>query len=75
MLDRFNRNIEEGMDIKKSVLAAGNSRFRPIILTTITTFVGLFPLILETSFQSQFLIPMAISVAFGVLFGTILLLF
>lgn len=75
MLDRFNRNLEEGMDIKKAVLAAGNSRFRPIILTTITTFVGLFPLILETSFQSQFLIPMAISVAFGVLFGTILLLF
>ena len=75
MLDQFNRNLEEGMDIKKAVLAAGNSRFRPIILTTITTFVGLFPLILETSFQSQFLIPMAISVAFGVLFGTILLLF
>ena len=75
MLDRFNRNLDEGMNITEAVLAAGNSRFRPIILTTITTFVGLFPLILETSFQSQFLIPMAISVAFGVLFGTILLLF
>ena len=75
MLDRFNRNLDEGMNISEAVLAAGNSRFRPIILTTITTFVGLFPLILETSFQSQFLIPMAISVAFGVLFGTILLLF
>ena len=51
------------MDIKKSCFKLGNSRFRPIILTTITTFVGLFPLILETSFQSQFLIPMAISVS------------
>ena len=56
MLDRFNRNLDEGMNITKQFLA-GNSRFRPIILTTITTFVGLFPLILETSFQSQFLIP------------------
>jgi len=75
MLDKFNRNLESGMDIKTAVISAGTSRFRAIILTTITTFVGLFPLILEKSFQSQFLIPMAISVAFGVLFGTIILLF
>jgi len=74
MLDKYNRNLEEGMNIKKAVISAGTSRFRAIILTTITTFVGLFPLILETSFQSQFLVPMAISVAFGVLFGTIILL-
>tara|TARA_B100000902_G_scaffold398473_1_gene465362 strand:+ start:4918 stop:8100 length:3183 start_codon:yes stop_codon:yes gene_type:complete len=74
MLDRFNKNIKEGIEIKESVILAGTSRFRAIILTTITTFVGLFPLILEKSFQSQFLIPMAISVAFGVLFGTIILL-
>ena len=74
MLDRYNRNLEEGMNMKEAAIAAGKSRFRAIILTTITTFVGLFPLILETSFQAQFLIPMAISVAFGVLFGTIMLL-
>ena len=74
MLDRYNRNLEEGMNMKEAVISAGTSRFRAIILTTITTFVGLFPLILETSFQAQFLVPMAISVAFGVLFGTILLL-
>ena len=74
MLDRYNRNIVEGMSMNDAVISAGTSRFRAIILTTITTFVGLFPLILEKSFQAQFLIPMAISVAFGVLFGTIILL-
>ena len=75
MLDKYNRNLEEGMDMEQAVIGAGTSRFRAIILTTITTFVGLAPLILEESFQAQFLIPMAISVAFGVLFGTIILLF
>lgn len=74
MLDKYNRNLKKGMDINTAAIQAGRSRFRAIILTTITTFVGLFPLILEKSFQSQFLIPMAISVAFGVLFGTIILL-
>ena len=74
MLDKYNRNIAEGMSMNDAVISAGTSRFRAIILTTITTFVGLFPLILEKSFQAQFLIPMAISVAFGVLFGTIILL-
>ena len=74
MLDQFNKNLAMGMPIKQAVLKAGVSRFRAIILTTITTVAGLYPLILETSFQAQFLIPMAISVAYGVLFGTIILL-
>jgi multidrug efflux pump subunit AcrB len=74
MLDRYNRNLAEGMDMTDAVIRAGKSRFRAIILTTITTFVGLAPLILEKSFQAQFLVPMAISVAFGVLFSTIILL-
>ena len=74
MLDKYNRNLKKGMAMDNAAISAGKSRFRPIILTTITTFVGLFPLILERSFQAQFLIPMAISVAFGVLFGTIILL-
>ena len=74
MLDQFNKNLATGMPIKEAVLKAGVSRFRAIILTTITTVAGLYPLILETSFQAQFLIPMAISVAYGVLFGTIILL-
>ncbi len=74
MLDRYNRNLEEGMNMTDAVIGAGKSRFRAIILTTITTFVGLAPLIFEKSFQAQFLVPMAISVAFGVLFSTIILL-
>ena len=74
MLDKYNRNLKKGMTMDNAAISAGTSRFRPIILTTITTFAGLFPLILERSFQAQFLIPMAISVAFGVLFGTIILL-
>ena len=74
MLDNYNRNLKQGMTLKEAVINAGKNRFRPIILTTITTFVGLSPLILEKSFQAQFLIPMAISVAFGVLFSTIILL-
>ena len=75
MLDQFNRYLEKGNNITDSVIMAGKSRFRAIILTTITTVAGLYPLILEKSFQAQFLIPMAISVAFGVLFGTIIILF
>ncbi len=74
MLDRYNRNLGDGMNMTEAVIQAGRSRFRAIILTTITTFVGLAPLILEKSFQAQFLVPMAISVAFGVLFSTIILL-
>ena len=74
MLDNYNRNLKKGMTMKEAVIIAGKNRFRPIILTTITTFVGLAPLILEKSFQAQFLVPMAISVAFGVLFSTIMLL-
>jgi multidrug efflux pump subunit AcrB len=76
MLDQYNRNLQKGMNPEDAGIAAGKSRFRPIILTSLTTVAGLFPLIyLETSFQAQFLIPMAISVAYGVLFGTLILLF
>jgi multidrug efflux pump subunit AcrB len=76
MLDQYNRNLKTGMNPEDAGVAAGKSRFRAIILTSLTTVVGLFPLIyLETSFQAQFLIPMAISVAYGVLFGTLILLF
>ena len=51
-------------------MAAGQRRFRPILLTSLTTFFGLMPMILETSVQAQFLIPMAISLAFGIMFAT-----
>ncbi|MBG15284.1 MAG: acriflavin resistance protein [Crocinitomicaceae bacterium] len=75
MLDQFNRYLKSGHSINEAEILAGKSRYRAIILTTITTVAGLYPLILEKSFQAQFLIPMAISVAFGVLFGTIIILF
>jgi len=74
LLDQFNRQLSKGNTMKQSVILAGNARFRAIILTTITTVAGLYPLIMEESFQAQFLIPMAISVAYGVLFGTLILL-
>jgi multidrug efflux pump subunit AcrB len=75
LLDTYNRNIKEGMAVKTATIEAGKARFRPIILTSITTVVGLYPLILEPSFQAQFLKPMAISIAYGVLFGTFFILF
>ena len=68
----INRMREEGMRLGEAVLKAGVARFRPILLTSLTTFVGLMPLILEKSVQAQFLIPMAISLAFGVMFATVI---
>jgi multidrug efflux pump subunit AcrB len=73
-LDTFNRNLLKGDHIDEAMFNAGIQRFRPIILTSVTTVAGLYPLILETSFQAQFLIPMGISVAYGVLFGTFFIL-
>lgn len=69
-LAKYNSLLLEGFKTKEAVYKAGTARFRAILLTTITTVAGLYPLILEKSFQAQFLIPMAISLAFGVLFGT-----
>ncbi|YCM45152.1 efflux RND transporter permease subunit [Verrucomicrobiaceae bacterium 227] len=60
----------EGLTLQEAVLEAGPQRFRAILLTTLTTFLGLVPLLMETSTQAQFLKPMAISVGFGVLFAT-----
>ena len=74
-LDRYNDLLLEGMDVKSAALEAASSRFRPIILTSLTTVAGLLPIIAETSMQAQFLIPMAVSIAFGVLFGTVFILF
>lgn len=69
-LSKYNSNLLEGMKVEDAVYDAGVSRFRAILLTTLTTTLGLYPLILEKSFQAQFLIPMAISLAYGVLVGT-----
>lgn len=69
-LAKYNSLLLEGWAVKEAVFKAGIARFRAIMLTTITTVLGLYPLILEKSFQAQFLIPMGISLAYGVLFGT-----
>lgn len=70
MVSALNENLKEGMKFQTALLEAASSRFRPIILTSVTTIAGLAPLILEKSFQAQFLIPMAISVAYGLAIAT-----
>jgi len=73
-VDQYNRFLRQGQKVHDAVFNAGLARLRPILLTTLTTALGLAPLILEKSRQAQFLIPMAVSVAYGLLFGTIILL-
>jgi len=70
MLTRFNDIRSDGQSLQESLIMAGASRFRAIILTTVTTVCGLMPLLLETSEQAQYLIPAAISLAWGELFAT-----
>src|SRR5690554_8226789 len=74
-MDCINEQRKRGVLIFIAVCEAGKKRLRPILLTSITTFVGLTPLILETSIQAKFLIPMAVSLAFGVAFATLISLF
>jgi multidrug efflux pump subunit AcrB len=71
---KFNGFLKEGMSYNEAILEAGTSRFRAIFLTSITTIAGLSPLIFETSRQAQFLIPMAISIAYGIAIATFLTL-
>jgi multidrug efflux pump subunit AcrB len=75
LVDFINHYIDEGHDWKEAVLEAGPMRFRAVILTSLTTFLGLLPIQLETSIQAQFVKPMATSVAFGVFFSTVVTLF
>ncbi|MCZ6598921.1 MAG: efflux RND transporter permease subunit [Planctomycetota bacterium] len=70
LVDFVNRNRAKGMSASEAARRASIERFRPILLTSLTTFAGLTPLLLEKSVQAQFLIPMAVSLAFGVLFST-----
>ena len=76
LIDRYN-NLKRGGQLAplKAVYTAGIQRFRPIVMTTLTTAAGLAPLIFQKSEGGQFLVPMAVSVAFGVIFGTFLTLF
>ena len=69
-----NSRRKDKMTLDDAVHSAGIARFRPIILTSLTTFAGLSPLILEKSTQAQFLIPMAVSLGFGILFATFITL-
>jgi Cu/Ag efflux pump CusA len=72
MVDFINRKRRENDSLAVAVREAGVVRFRPILLTSMTTFAGLYPLIAEKSLQAQFLIPMAVSLAFGVVFSTVI---
>ena len=75
MVDYVNRRIQQGDSLRQAALEAGAKRFRPIMLTSVTTFAGLLPLMADRSLQAQFLIPMAVSLAFGVIFATAVTLF
>ncbi|SMC25016.1 Multidrug efflux pump subunit AcrB [Desulfacinum hydrothermale DSM 13146] len=74
LIERINENLAEGMRFFEAIIEGGKRRFRAIILTTISTVGGLMPMILETDFQAKFLIPMALALAAGVLFATVLTL-
>ena len=70
MIDFINEEREGGKPARQAIIDGAKSRFRPIMLTALTTFLGVFPLIVERSIQAQFLVPVACSIGFGVLFGT-----
>lgn len=74
LVDYINKK-RESVGLYQAVLSSGTARFRPIILTSLTTFIGLLPLLFEQSTQAQFLIPMAVSLGFGILFSTMITLF
>jgi multidrug efflux pump subunit AcrB len=70
MIDLINRERQSGIELGQILRDCATRRFRPIMLTTLTTFCGLLPMITEKSLQARFLVPMAISLAFGVMFAT-----
>ena len=74
MVDYVNKTRAQGVPLKDAVLFSGCKRFRAIMLTSFTTFIGLVPIMLETSMQAKMVIPMAVSLAFGVLFATVVTL-
>jgi len=74
LVDYINKKRSEGMALLDAVSTAGAARFRPVMLTSLTTFIGLLPLLFEESTQAQFLIPMGVSLGFGILFATFITL-
>ena len=75
LVDYLNSHLRDGKTLMDSAVIALERRFRPIMLTTLSTALGLLPMLLETSLQAQFLIPMVISLATGILFSTLVVLF
>ena len=75
MVDFINKARDEGIRIKEAVIQSGTLRFRAIVLTSLTTAVGLMPIMFEKSVQAQYVTPMAISMAFGIIFATVITLF
>jgi multidrug efflux pump subunit AcrB len=74
LIDLINRERAAGASLNRAVIESGVRRFRPILLTTATTFLGLTPIIFETSMQARFLIPMAVSLGYGIVFATMITL-
>ncbi|MGB0523355.1 MAG: efflux RND transporter permease subunit [Flammeovirgaceae bacterium] len=72
--DKFNQFIKEDHSLMRSIIGAGQSRFRAIILTSLTTIAGLYPLVLEQGIQAEFIKPMAIAIVYGTLLSTIIIL-
>jgi multidrug efflux pump subunit AcrB len=75
LVDRYNKLVEEGWQNAEAIIEASRRRFRAIFLTTATTALGLTPMLFETSTQAQFLIPMAVSLATGIVFASVIILF
>ena len=75
LVDFINARMNAGMPLQQVLLESGRRRFRPVLLTSLTTVAGLLPILTETSFQAQLLIPMANSLCFGLLLATVLVLF
>ena len=75
LIDFINKRIAAGDPLSQALYTAGARRFRPVVLTSLTTIAGLTPLLLETSFQAQLLIPMATSLCFGLMAATVVVLY
>ena len=75
LVARMNERISEGQDIRTASIGASRDRFRAVLLTSLTTIGGLLPLLFETSRQAQFLLPMAITIVFGLAVATLMVLF
>jgi multidrug efflux pump subunit AcrB len=74
LIDFINERHASGLAMPEAIVDGAKTRFRPIMLTSLTTFLGVFPLIIERSIQAQFLVPMAVSLGFGILFATLIIM-